>query len=276
MVAAASPVDALVELLGGGRFVELGYTLDQETPHHPNYPPFVMTLQYRHGDWSTPCGMTFASELIITTGHTGTHVDGPGHTSAGGRLRGDADAHELQRGARGMGGGFGMEGVGPSIGRGVLLDIAALHGVDRLVDDHVVTPAELEAASAGDPVLRGDAVLIRTGRGALWDQPGRYFDPAGSCPGPGAAAAAWLVDHEVSLSGTDTLTYEFIEPSMNEFGRVHLALQGAGIQIVECLNLEELSVLGVKRFLYLMAPLRITGGTGSPVRPLAWVPGLAG
>lgn len=44
-----------------------------------------------------------------------------------------------------------------------------------------------------------------------------------------------------------------------------------GIHIVEHLDLENLSQSGVTEFLFVMLPLRIVGGTGSPVRPVAIV-----
>ena len=40
---------------------------------------------------------------------------------------------------------------------------------------------------------------------------------------------------------------------------------------MEHLNLEEVAEQGVREFAFLLAPLRIVGGTGSPIRPLAAV-----
>jgi kynurenine formamidase len=51
---------------------------------------------------------------------------------------------------------------------------------------------------------------------------------------------------------------------------VHLLVQ-SGIHIMENLNLEELAAGGVREFVYVAAPLRIQGGTGAPIRPLALV-----
>ena len=44
-----------------------------------------------------------------------------------------------------------------------------------------------------------------------------------------------------------------------------------GIHIIECLNLEELAADRVWNFIFAAAPLKIRGGTGSPIRPLALV-----
>jgi len=51
---------------------------------------------------------------------------------------------------------------------------------------------------------------------------------------------------------------------------VHLLVE-SGIHIIEALNLEELAAAKVHEFLFVAAPLRIRGGTGSPIRPLALV-----
>jgi kynurenine formamidase len=49
---------------------------------------------------------------------------------------------------------------------------------------------------------------------------------------------------------------------------VHLLVESA-IHIIECLNLEELAGSGTTEFLFVAAPLKIRGGTASPIRPVA-------
>ena len=44
-----------------------------------------------------------------------------------------------------------------------------------------------------------------------------------------------------------------------------------GIHIMEALNLEATAGDGVTRFLFIAIPLKIEGGTGSPIRPIAVV-----
>jgi kynurenine formamidase len=51
---------------------------------------------------------------------------------------------------------------------------------------------------------------------------------------------------------------------------VHLLVEN-GIHIIECLNLERLAADHVYEFVFTAAPLKIRGGTGSPIRPLALV-----
>ena len=52
---------------------------------------------------------------------------------------------------------------------------------------------------------------------------------------------------------------------------VHLLVE-SGIHIIECLNLEALAEQKIYEFLFVASPLKIRGGTGSPIRPLAVIP----
>jgi kynurenine formamidase len=44
-----------------------------------------------------------------------------------------------------------------------------------------------------------------------------------------------------------------------------------GVHIIETLALEEIAAAGVSEFVFVLSPLKIVGGTGSPVRPIAVV-----
>jgi kynurenine formamidase len=73
----------------------------------------------------------------------------------------------------------------------------------------------------------------------------------------------------VFAAGSDTVAFEKV-PDPNMPVHVHLLVQ-SGIHIIECLNLEELAVERRYTFLFMAAPLKIRGGTGSPIRPFAIV-----
>src|SRR3546814_20629908 len=87
------------------------------------------------------------------------------------------------------------------MGRGVLIDVAGLKGVEMLPDNYEITVEDLEAAlkKQGTTIEPGDAVVIHTGWGKLWatDNP-RYVK---SCPGIGAGAALWLAEQDPKLLG---------------------------------------------------------------------------
>lgn len=269
----AGPDPLLSAVTGGVRLIELGHPHFTGMPTSPNHPGFRMTLIRRHGDMVRPDGGSASNEIIVTGGHVGTHVDALSHVSHEGMLHGGVDAQEAQ-----LGGKFrhlGAEHTPALLQRGVLLDVAALHGVDTLAPGYGVTDQDLQAAAdrAGVHVREGDVVLIRTGWARHFDDPGTYQGQQDGVPGPTVAAARWLVDRGVATTGADTTAYEQIPAGQgHSVLPVHrVLLVEAGIYIIEHLNLEEAAAQGLTEFVFLMAPLRIVGGTGSPIRPLAAV-----
>ena len=70
-------------------------------------------------------------------------------------------------------------------------------------------------------------------------------------------------------AGSDTVAFERV-PSPEMAVHVHLLVE-CGIHIIECLNLEEMARDGVREFGFVASPMKIEGGTGAPVRPLAMV-----
>jgi kynurenine formamidase len=230
-----------------------------------------MALQRRHGDSIRSDGSSAASELIVTGAHVGTHVDALAHVSLDGRLHGGASASDAQRGGRFA--VHGIETMAPLVCRGVLLDVAGARGVDALEPGEAVTAADCEHAArgAGIDVREGDAVLVRTGWTRHWNDPPTFLGLERGAPGPDESAGRWLAERQIALAGAETVAFEQIAA-----GRGHallpvhvLLLVEHGIPIVEMLDLERLAADGVHEFLFVLAPLKIVGATGSPVRPLA-------
>jgi kynurenine formamidase len=78
-----------------------------------------------------------------------------------------------------------------------------------------------------------------------------------------------LSSKKIFAAGSDTAPFEFA-PSPEMAVHVHLLVR-SGIHIIECLNLEELAAAAVTEFLFVALPLKIRGGTGSPIRPYGLV-----
>jgi kynurenine formamidase len=170
-------------------------------------------------------------------------------------------------------GGIGhlsVETVEPIVRRGVLFDIAGLLGVPALEADVAITPDHLERAQKAE-VREGDIVLIRTGWGAFFQEPERYVNQT-KCPGPVLEGAKWLSERKVFAAGSDTLAFEKV-PSTDMPVHIHMLVE-SGIHLIENLNLEALAGNGVSEFIFVAAPLKIRGGTGAPVRPLAFAGGV--
>jgi kynurenine formamidase len=257
----------------GTRVIELGHPLYTGMPSSPNHPGFRMTLERRHGDAVRPDGGSASNEIIVTGGHVGTHVDALSHVSHEGLLHGGIDAAEAQRGGKHT--AHGAETIPPMVTRGVLLDVAAVHGVDTLEGGYGVTAEDLAAAAerAGAEPGRGDVALVRTGWGRLFGDTTAYLGKESGVPGVTVDGAHWLAERGVVATGSDTTAYEQIPAGAgHRVLPVHrVLLVEHGIHIVEHLALEDAAAAGLGEFLAVFAPLRIVGGTGAPVRPLAVV-----
>ncbi|WP_051338629.1 cyclase family protein [Streptomyces flavidovirens] len=263
---------ALWQLAARGEVFDLAHPMRRGMPQSPNHPPYRMLLERRHGDMVRADGGSAANELIVTGGHVGTHVDALAHVSQDGYVNGGVPAGDVQ-GHDGFS-ALGIEEFPPYVGRGVLLDIARLHGVATLPAGHEVTAGELAAAEhEGAPVRPGDAVLVATGWSRLWHDPDTFVGTTGGAPGPGVEAARWLADRGVRVVGGETIAFEHIPPGKGHATLpVHrILLVEAGIHIVETIRLYGLADAGAAEFLLVLAPLPLVGATGAPARPLAVV-----
>ena len=262
----------LAALESGLRVVDLAQPLTPDMPTSPNHPGFRMALIRRHGDMVRPDGGSAANELIVMGGHVGTHVDALAHVSHDGLLHGGVPAADAQNGGR-----FDRHGIHlmpPLVRRGLLLDVAAAQGADVLPGGHPITAADLEAAAdrASVRVRDGDVVLVRTGWARHWGDPATYLGARDGVPGVTEDGARWLAGHGVVATGSDTTAYERIPRGAgHRVLPVHrVLLVEHGIHIIEHLDLE--GARDLTEFMFVLAPLKIVGGTGSPVRPLAVVP----
>lgn len=262
-------LEALHDVVTLGQVIDLGQPLDVETPHHPNHPPYMYRITKAHGDVMMPGGVSASNDMFFMGTHIGTHIDGLGHVANCGMIHGDRKAEEYQSTL----GGYrevGIDNVAPIVCRGVLLDIAGLLGMPILEAGYEISVDDIEKACAKQnvQVLPGDCVLFRTGWIQHWADQRKYVGLAGS-PGPGLLAAQWLCERGMSITGSDTLVYERQpDPSIP----VHVELLvNRGIHIIEALNLEALALAGMSTFLFICLPLKIVGGTGSPVRPVALI-----
>lgn len=265
-------VESLFESLAGARIYDLGRPLFQGMPQSPNHPPFRIAIQRRHGDVVRADGGSAASETIITGGHVGTHIDALCHVSHEGRMYGGIDAMAAQTGGRFS--ELGVETVEPFVCRGVLLDIPAALGIDRCEPGYEVSADDLAKAAYGLSIERGSVALVRTGWAQLWDDADAYIGAASGVPGPGEEGAEWLASTGVRAAGADTIAFERLAPSAGHslLPAHRVLLVERGVHIIETLDLEALAGSGAREFLFICSPLKIVGGTGSPVRPLAVVP----
>ncbi len=268
-------MSALIEALAGARVYDLAQPLRTGIPSSPNHPGFRSALIRRHGDMVREDGGSAANELIVMGGHVGTHVDALAHVSQDGRLHGDVEVADAMAGGKFT--THGIDKLEPFACPGMLLDVAGSKGVDQLEPATPISPSDLADAAAWAEVepRAGDALLVRTGWATRWEDPVGFVSHDGGVPGPTAEASRWLASQGARVVGSDTTAFEHIGAGMGHslLPAHRVLLVENGIPIIEMLNLERLAADRVYRFAFVLAPLNIEGGTGSPVRPLALVDG---
>jgi kynurenine formamidase len=248
-----------------GEPIDLAQPYFPGMPHFPTHPPFLFGMTKQHGEIVLPNGGSSAADAIAMGGHTGTHIDALNHFSCDGRLFGDVAAGAVQTWTAGVA-HASVADIAPIVRRGVLLDIAGREGMDALPPEFVVTPDHLERALPAE-LRSGDVVLLRTGWARYFSSAKEYVN-GGKMPGPAIDGARWLSQRKPFAVGSDTIAFEHL-PSPEMAVHIHLLVH-SGIHIIEVLNLEELATRGMHEFLFVAAPLKIQGGTGAPVRPLAF------
>lgn len=266
-------MESIWDRLTSSHIIDLAQPLHRGMPVSPNHPAFQLALMRRHGDVVRSDGGSAANEIIVTGGHVGTHIDALAHVSQDGLLHGGVVPDSIQSNL-----GFselGIETVEPIVCRGVILDIAALHGVDVLDGGYEVSVEDLEESSSRQnvDVMAGDAVMIRTGWSRHWANPDTFVGATTGTPGPGEAAARWLSEHRIRLAGAETIAFELIAPAHGHavLPAHRILLVEGGIHIIEVMDLSGLAEAGVKEFVFVASPLKLVGATGSPIRPFALI-----
>jgi len=236
-------------------------------------PGYYFTLNRRHEDGYAPeasASRTSAWGTVFMMEHSGTHIDAISHQAYNLQLHGGL---KVSPQTENMGGfsRYGADEIPPIVCEGVLLDIAASRGVEKLAPGEPITASDLEkTVSLRDVSIKeGGAILIRTGYGALWHNEAEYS----LAPGLDKEANIWIGKKRPIVVGIDNLGWD--HPGLKDpetgnimFGHLHLIVQN-GIYIIENMNLEELSKAQVYSFTFIAASIKIRGGTGAPVRPLA-------
>jgi kynurenine formamidase len=263
-----------VSLIKEGKIYQLGRVYEQGMPLSGNRT-FVLTIPGL--PTSGPQGkndIVANTEMVATElGQVGTQFDGLGHIGVrvngedlfynGFKLAEFGDAYGLKK--------LGVENVGVIFTRGVLLDIAAYKGVERIELPYIVTVEDIQGTLAKQKVdiQEGDVVLFHTGHGNLWMKDNEKYKSG--TPGPGVTAIKWLIEKKIVMVGSDTpATEAFPGENKDRFAEAHQQLiTRNGVYNHENLDLSALAKDKVYEFVYVFAPLRLKGATGSPGNPFA-------
>lgn len=255
---------AAARLVQTGRTVSLSREFPK-TPGPTNPNPAQHFMSWRHTDEG---GVATDYYGISYHGYATTHIDALCHMWGQDGMYGGRDAREeiTPQGTRWGAVDQWYEGI---VTRGVLLDVPRFRGEPSVTLEKPVHGWELEeiARSEGVALEPGDAVAVYCGREAY--QPA---DPqAASRPGLHASCLPFLRDHDVAV-----LIWDMLDAVPNNYGiyrTVHYAIWAYGLALLDNALLEPLSRAcaeeGRYTFMLTIAPLRVVGGTGSPVNPIA-------
>lgn len=223
--------------------IDLSQEIFTGMPVFPGLPEVNISMHVSHEQWDDITDSDIVSPAVnrLELGeHTGTHVDALSHMAR--QYRGQSiDTMPLTM--------FYTEGI--------CLDFSH-KGLRELIE-----PADLEHAlsEARLDIKPGDTVLLYT------DHYRRAFGTEDWQNGPGVSAEAtrWLGGQRIAAFGVETMAPGVLHVSNKE---VHHICGELGFTHYEnMINLQQL--VGRGRFRFIGLPLRIRGGTGSPVRAVA-------
>ncbi len=256
-----------------GRTVTLAAPLASSGPDNPE--PAARHMKHLPSEPSEVAGVSFAADQLTMNihGDVDSHIDALCHVSYHGSLyNGVSPDAVTSQGASELSIEDAHDGI---VGRGVLLDIPRVRGVQWLEPGDHVTAADLAAAEAAQQVRvgPGDLLFVRVGHRLRRNQLGPW-DVARSRAGLHPQAMEYLAERQVAVLGSDSNSDT--APSLVEgvaFPVHVLAITAMGMYLLDYLQFDDLishcEAAGRWSFLTVIAPLRLPGGTGSPVNPIA-------
>ena len=255
-----------VQLVRHGRTVSIGRDLSTGFSQL-NPSPMVHRMLF---DADPPSSAVDSIE-VAPHGFAFTHLDAVTHVFFEGNAYNGQRASELLK-PNGLTSGSVYAQRDGIVTRGVLLDIAAVRGVAFLEPGEAVTAQDLDAAErlSGVTVETGDAVFLHVGLERRETEQG-IEDPSVRA-GVDASCLPWLHDKKVAVYSGDCVDQIPFPSSRLPLPLHQVGLVAMGLVLLDCPRIDELvatcAELETSEFLLTAAPLRIPGGTGSPVNPI--------
>jgi kynurenine formamidase len=236
-----------------GQWIDLSHDFSDETIYWVTAEPFKRTTV---AEGVTPGGYYYSAYNFSAAEHGGTHIDAPVHFGEGKK---SVDQLEL----------------GQLISPAVKIDVSAKAANDR---DYLITIEDIKNwETANGKIPEWSIILFQTGFGSKWPDKKSYLgtDQKGDAavkdlhfPGLHPDAAKWLVENrKINAVGLDTASIDYGQSTSFES---HVALMTNNIPAFE--NVANLDKLPVKGFHIMALPMKIKGGSGAPLRIVAFVP----
>jgi len=237
--------------LPAGRVIDLSYPFDQNTVYWPTAESFKLDTDF---EGVTDKGYFYSAYRYSAAEHGGTHLDAPVHFAKGHNTIDQIPLEQL-------------------MGNGIVIDVSDKAAANR---DYLVGVADFENwERRNGRIAPGTIVFLRTGFGKYYPDRKMYLgtDERGAAavaklhfPGLDPAAARWLTQNRsIKAIGLDTASIDYGQSTLFESHRI---LFEKNIPALE--NVANLDQLPVKGFSVIALPMKIKGGSGGPVRIVAF------
>lgn len=235
-----------------GRWIDLSYDFSDKTLYWPTAAGFKLDTSF---DGITPGGFYYSAYSFSAAEHGGTHLDAPSHFAKG---KWSTDQIPLEN----------------LTGEAVVIDVSenALKNPDYLISVQDIESWE----KINNKIPENSILLFRTGYGSFYPDAKKYLgtDERGATavpklhfPGIDPDAAAWLVkNRKIKAIGLDVASVDYGQSK--EF-KTHQVLYGNNIVGFE--NVANLDKVPVKGAYIIALPMKIKGGSGGPLRIIAWI-----
>lgn len=228
--------------LSRANLIDLSHPLEEHMPTFPTHSKFFHNLwgSYWHG------GRSLSYQLVLNE-HNGTHVDAPAHFISEAKPHAHVTIEHVP--------------LTRLLGRGVRVDCRSFKAGEYVSRNFV-----LDWETKHGALKSGDIVLFNFGWSERWDIRPNDQRYVSDWPGVGMDTAEYLIEKSVDALGVDTLSPD--PPEALQKNPIHPVVLEKQLLIVENLcNLDRLPDF----FIFMALPLKIKGGSGSPIRAVALV-----
>ncbi|NNC72145.1 MAG: cyclase family protein [Sphingomonadaceae bacterium] len=256
---------AAADLVTDGRVYALGVVTGRDTPA---YPGRSFSIEIFGGPRAGSNAMTGHDDRLETHIGIGSQIDGLAHIGRGGVHYNGHRAEDIfaADGLRAL----GTEHIPPIATRGVMIDMAAHFGVERLAPLQPFGRADIEAAAEAQDVMigTGDVVLFHTGWLTMATEDAEVF--IGQQPGIDVEGARYLAELGVVAIGADSAALETLAFQNGELFPVHqMLLVDYGVYVLETINTHDLAADDVHEFMFVLGQPRYAGSVQAVINPVA-------